>query len=178
MSAIDDRPFPRGALIGAGALVLCSLTLVGAARLEVMMSPEARVAAEIAALPEGEPVAARTFRLEARDDGSVAAVPVAADGASAGPARLIGPEEGGFIHGSLRGMARTRHMRGLDAAPVLTITRWSNGRISVEDRAAGTHFDVAAFGRTNAAAFAALLDGAPMPATPAPPGMAPRGATP
>ncbi|QYU67324.1 hypothetical protein J4558_20660 [Leptolyngbya sp. 15MV] len=57
----------------------------------------------------------------------------------------------------LRGLARDRRMRGLDAAPPFVLTLWQDGAISLTDSATGREIDLGGFGPDNRAAFAGLL---------------------
>lgn len=69
--------------------------------------------------------------------------------------------EQGFLRGTLRGFARTRHMAGLGANIPFRLASWSDGRLTIDDPATGQHVELMAFGPTNAAVFAPLLDAAP-----------------
>ncbi|WP_377294863.1 photosynthetic complex assembly protein PuhC [Rhizobium sp. SG2393] len=66
-------------------------------------------------------------------------------------------DTGGFVRGSLRAFER---MRQISAVPVETpyrLIRWESGHVSLSDTATGERITLEAFGRDNAAAFAALL---------------------
>lgn len=152
MSAIDDRPFPKAALIAAGALIVASVLLVGTVRLTETLYPDP--APDVLQTANIDPIATTVLRFEPLEAGSIR-VTRSDDGSLV---RLIGPNEAGFIHGAMRGMRRVRVVAGLDPAPVLTITRWSNGRVTVVDRATNFNLELAAFGATNKEAFAALLE--------------------
>ena len=75
---------------------------------------------------------------------------------------VLPPGSNGFIRGVMRGLARERMLHGIDAAPPFRLIRWADGRLSLEDTATGRLIDLAAFGPTNAQAFARLLT-APSP---------------
>lgn len=66
--------------------------------------------------------------------------------------------EQGFLRGTLRGFARTRHLTGLGSDLPFQLSRWSDGRLTIDDKATGQHVELLAFGPTNAAVFAPLLD--------------------
>lgn len=74
-------------------------------------------------------------------------------------------DKGGFVRGSLRAFER---MRQTSAVPLDTphrLIRWESGHVSLSDTATGERITLEAFGRDNAAAFAALLgnQGGPRP---------------
>lgn len=66
--------------------------------------------------------------------------------------------EQGFLRGTLRGFARTRHLTGLGADLPFQLSRWSDGRLTIDDKSTGQHVELLAFGPTNAAVFAPLLE--------------------
>lgn len=66
-------------------------------------------------------------------------------------------EKGGFVRGSLRAFERMRQVAGVPVAAPYRIIRWESGRISLSDTATGERIYLEAFGKDNAAAFAALL---------------------
>jgi putative photosynthetic complex assembly protein len=76
-------------------------------------------------------------------------------GATAGTAPSFGTN--GFVRGVLRGLARERRLNDVGAQPPFQLTRWSDGRLSLDDPATGRRIDLVAFGPTNAGAFAQLL---------------------
>lgn len=183
MSAIDDRPFPKAALFAAGLLIAASVAMVGTARLLEARHPNP--APDVLQTAGIDPVAETVLRFEPLQSGSIRVSRAEGDsqpmsaprsggtgngGSGSGEiVRVITPNEAGFIHGAMRGMRRARAQAGLDPAPVLTITRWSNGRVTVVDAATNFNLELDAFGATNKAAFAALLE---------PSGVSPEGAAP
>lgn len=66
--------------------------------------------------------------------------------------------EGAFLRGVVRSLVRQR--RGLDSgiASVFELTRYEDGRLVLSDPATGERVDLVAFGATNIAVFAALMD--------------------
>jgi putative photosynthetic complex assembly protein len=156
---LHDEVFPRPILIGAAGLVLASLVLVSAARLDRLAngSPTPQSAAGAASTPV---VDARTVRLHQLDNGSL--VVEALDGSL--PPRTIPADKGGMVLGVLNGLRHQREAVGATGDdPILQITRLANGRILAEETASGMVLDLGAFGSTNKAAFAALLDGTELP---------------
>lgn len=140
-----DRPLPSASLLGAAALILSSVLLVSLAR-------QADVG--ITRLAASTPVATRLLRFEDRTDGSVQVLDT--DGATVA---VIAPGSNGFLRSVLRGLARERRRSSIDATPPFKLTRWADGRLSLDDPATGRHVDLEVFGPTNAAAFAGLLYG-------------------
>jgi len=139
-----DRTLPRGALAGAALLVLLSLALVGIARL-TGFKPAAPAASTA--------VASFDLRFEDRSDGSVL-IYTSSDG------RLVdtlAPGTNGFVRGVLRGVVRERRAEHIGESPPFRLTRWADGRLSLDDPSTGRHVDLEVFGPTNAAAFAAIL---------------------
>lgn len=67
------------------------------------------------------------------------------------------PDEGGFVRGSLRAFDRMREVAAVPKDSAYRLIRWESGRVSLSDTATGERIYLDAFGRDNAAAFAALL---------------------
>jgi len=143
-----DRPFPRGALLGALALVGFALLAVVAARLAGF--GETR-------MPAASPVEARALHFHDRSDGAVAV----RDAGSGRLVALLAPGTNGFVRGVMRGLARGRRLQGAGPEAPFRLTRWSDGRLSLEDAQTGRRIELDAFGPTNAGAFARLLGHAP-----------------
>ena len=57
----------------------------------------------------------------------------------------------------MRGLARDRHIRGLDGSAPFRLTRWSNGDLTLTDSATARVIELGAFGETNRKSFEALL---------------------
>ncbi|GJD55806.1 photosynthetic complex assembly protein PuhC [Methylobacterium dankookense] len=130
-------------LIGAGALLGFTLLAVAAGR-GAPATPE----------PEATPVAALAFRAEDEADGGIAL-------REAGSARLverIRPGADGFVRGTLRGLAQARQREGLGPEEPFRLLRYADGSLALRDDATGRRVALDAFGRTNVAAFARLLD--------------------
>jgi putative photosynthetic complex assembly protein len=135
---------PRGLLIAAAGLVVVSLLLVGTARI-TGYTPDR---------PDASPAAAAAeLRFVDRQDGAVLVY-------AAQTAQLIDvlpPGTNGFVRGVLRGLVRDRNALKIDARPPFRLTRWADGRLSLDDMATGRHVDLEVFGPTNAGAFADIL---------------------
>ena len=72
--------------------------------------------------------------------------------------------ENGFLRGTLRGLARSRRMAGLDNSIPFHLAAWPDGRLTLDDAATGNRIELEAFGHTNEAVFAHMLPGLPVPA--------------
>ena len=139
-----EKPIPRAALIGAGALVGLSLLLVATARLTGYGPAKPPVSAV---------VEARDVRFEDRSDGAVLVY-------SSPENRLVdtlAPGTNGFVRGVLRGLVRDRRADHIGSMPPFRLTRWADGRLSLDDPSTGRHVDLEVFGPTNAGAFADIL---------------------
>lgn len=137
-----SQPFPRGPLLAAGALVGLSLLLAGVGR----VADVGRTT-----LPPSTAVAAYDLRFADRPDGSV--LVTSADGL---PVGTFESGTNGFARGVLRSLARERKREGIGPEPPFRLTRWSDGRLSLDDPSTGEHVDIEVFGPTNAEAFANL----------------------
>jgi putative photosynthetic complex assembly protein len=133
---------PRGVLLAAAALVGFAILSAMGARVSGIGTTE---------LPAAAPVEGRELRFEDRVDGGVA---VFEDGRIV---HVVAPGTNGFLRGVLRGLARERKLRGVRAELPFRLTRWADGRLSVEDPATGRSVDLGAFGPANWAAFAQIL---------------------
>ena len=141
---IDSQPFPRGALLGAAALISVALLAAAAGRLAGTVTAETATAA---------PVQVRELWFRDRGDGAVFVY----DARDQRLVQVLAPGSNGFLRGVLRGLARERRRQDLGPQPPFRLTRWDDGALSLEDLATGRRIDLQAFGPTNAEAFARLL---------------------
>ncbi|WP_420346297.1 photosynthetic complex assembly protein PuhC [Pelagibius sp.] len=137
----QTETIPRPVLLAAGAMVVLAIALAGFGQISGL----GRVA-----LPEAEAVASRELHFEQRSDGEV--VVLGSDGVVA-----VNPEGAGFLLGIARGLGRERLLRGADPNAPFTLTRWSDGRLSLLDRETGSEIELSAFGPDNRRLLAALL---------------------
>jgi putative photosynthetic complex assembly protein len=142
--AVDDRTLPRGALVGAGVLLTLSLVLVAAARL---------TGYQPARPPASAVIESRDLRFVDRPDGAV----LIYAGDDPRPVDTLAPGTNGFVRGVLRGLVRERRADHVGPTPPFRLTRWADGRLSLDDPSTGRHVDLEVFGATNAGAFAEIL---------------------
>jgi putative photosynthetic complex assembly protein len=150
MSAMDKEPFPKSALIAAGALIGFSLIVTAVGRFERLTAPS-----DAAAKPHAAPVQTVDVRFIDEPNGSVSVLDSRDDKVIAS----LAPGTNGFVRSVMRGLVHDRKRRGLGAAPPFRISEWAGGRIALEDTATGRLIDLDAFGDTNKDAFAQMLPG-------------------
>jgi putative photosynthetic complex assembly protein len=139
-----DPLFPRGALIGAALLVAFTVTSAAVARISGLGTVQ---------MPESTSVETRSLRFEDMRDGSIRVT----DARTGQVAASVEPGTNGFIRGTLRGLARERKRQGIGIEPPFMLTRWADGRLSLEDPTTNRVVELDAFGPTNGGAFAQLL---------------------
>ena len=144
MSVAGEQTLPKGILIAAAAMIVCAVLAAGASRWTGV--GVTRMAASSA-------VESRALRFEDRRDGAVV-VTSSPDGAVLA---VLEPGTNGFIRSVLRGLARERRLQDIGSQPPFVLTRWRDGRLSLEDRGTGRRIELDAFGPTNVAAFVELL---------------------
>ena len=143
----DNGLLPRGALLGAAALVCFALTAV-------LVSQESGIGTS--SLPESAVVASLELRFVDRADGAVEVYSHADDTL----VEVLPAGTNGFLRGTLRGLARYRKPYGVGAGRPFRLTRYADGRLSLDDPVTGEHIDLEAFGPANAGIFADLLTAA------------------
>lgn len=173
---MHEEPFPNFVLQGAFALVVCSLLLAGVARWTDVGTTR---------VPESQVIAVQALSFADRSDGAV--VVRAAEGAEtfssasdsesdsesalvsqsgSSPIAVLEPGTNGFIRSVMRGLARERRANGVGPEAPFVLTRWADGRLSLDDAATGRRIELNAFGPTNADAFAVLMSPGPASAAP------------
>jgi putative photosynthetic complex assembly protein len=139
-----DPLFPRGALIGAALLLAFTVTSAAVSRISGLGTVH---------MPEAASVETRPLRFQDMRDGSIQVT----DARTGQVAASVEPGTNGFIRGTLRGLARERKHQGIGIEPPFILTRWADGRLSLEDPTTGRVIALDAFGPTNGEAFAQLL---------------------
>ena len=159
-----DRPVPRGLLLGAAGLVGFVLITSTVARVSGTGT------AQFTAASSTPPVASLELRFEDRADGGVAVL----DARGGEVVEVLPPGSNGFVRGVMRALARERRSHEVGPGPAFRLSRWQDGRLSLEDTATGRYIELTAFGPTNRDAFARLL-GARHADAPRPPSTADAG---
>ncbi len=144
----DKLGAPRPVLIMAGVLMLFTIGVAGFAKHEHYNG---------LSLPPSSAVTMRDLDFKDLPDGGVAV----ADAASGQLVELIKPTTGGFLRGVMRGLVRDH--RKVDGATGYSfrLTRWSDGRLTLQDPITAESFELESFGSTNERVFADLLPGSP-----------------
>jgi putative photosynthetic complex assembly protein len=142
-SHVHRETVPRGALIAAGLLIAGTIVVAALAR---------TTGAGTVHLSDSVAVATRDVRFTDESNGAVGVW-------DASGTRLaeLAPGTNGFARGVLRGLARERRRQGIGTQPVFRLTRWADGRLTLDDPATSRHVDLDVFGPTNVAAFARLF---------------------
>ena len=129
--------FPKGVLMGIGALMLFSIGVAATTRFShqnhVTMPPT---------------TALQTRDLAFRDlaDGGVDIT----DANTGALITTVQPKTGGFV--------REHRLWDKPSGTSFRLTRWADGRLSIEDPATHESFELEAFGTTNEKVFAAFLE--------------------
>lgn len=143
MSATTQQ-FPRKVLVAAAALIAFTICASAAARWSGLgATKEPTVAAGLV----------RELRFEDRNDGAVV-IYQANDGQLVD---VLAPGTSGFVRIVMRSLARERRLNDQDRSTPFRLTRWTDGRLSVEDPTTHRHIDLGAFGAANTQAFARLM---------------------
>lgn len=152
MSEIDSQPFPRRALIAAGAVVGMTVALTGA--VSVGLLKKADTAAEVRTDKKMAVRSSRTLRFTDHHGG----VLLIQDVEEKTLVRAVMPgENSGFIRGVLRSFARERRSKNISADTAYKLTLWADNSLSLVDIGTGRVIELGSFGPDNRAAFAALL---------------------
>jgi putative photosynthetic complex assembly protein len=153
MSAVNHQPFPKGALIAMAVIVGFSVVSVSVVRLaRTAAPPPPPVTVETA--PEGAVRETIALRFQDEADRSVSVI----DARTGARIDTLTHGGDGFVRGALRALTRERRLNDvLPAAGAFQLTRWADGRLTLDDTATGERIDLRAFGTTNEAAFARFL---------------------
>ncbi len=144
MSEQQIKPFPRGALLGAAALIALTISVSLAARL---------TGSTITDKNNSPPAKMLQLRFEDRADGGITVF----DAERNMVHEELPPGAGGFVRTVMRSLARDRRQHGEGREPPFRLTRWADGRLTIDDPTTGSHVDLGAFGSLNTASFARLL---------------------
>jgi putative photosynthetic complex assembly protein len=138
------KPFPKGVLWAAFAMVIFSIGIAGLGRMTdfgTLRNPEAM------------PRVSHELNFADRSDGAVV-IRLAATGEQV---IELAPGTNGFARSVLRGLARERKLESLGQATPFVLTSWSDGRMTLEDPATGREVELNAFGQTQIDTFAGIM---------------------
>jgi putative photosynthetic complex assembly protein len=138
-----SETLPRGVLLAAAALLV--ITLLAAAGTQMLGEPEST--------PPAPMRAERLLQFHDLDDGSLQVV----DATSEQIVATLEPGTNGFMRGMMRALARTRKLNGVGAEPPFLLAYGADGHLVLVDPALDSRIPLEAFGPTNLAAFAALM---------------------
>ena len=141
----DPSEVARGPLFAVGGLLLATLVSVTAVRITGIGVVHAT---------EAPAVATRDFRFEDQSDGSIKVF----EAAHGHLLETVAPGTNGFLRGTMRGLARERHRRGIGAEPPFRMVGHADGRLTLEDPATGRRVDLGSFGPTNGAVFGKIMN--------------------
>ena len=144
MSESSEGSLPRTLLFGAVAVVAVALLLATSSRLSGIGQVR---------MPESTPFVVRDLRFGDTAEGAV----VVTEWPGGAVVEVLPPGTNGFARGVMRGLARDRRSREITAEPPFRLTRWTDGRLSLDDPSTGRRVELDAFGPTNTAVFARLL---------------------
>jgi len=142
--AIANQTVPRGAILGAAALIGFSLVAASVGRLTGVGAVRTDYV---------NTVQTTSFRFEDRTDGGIAVI-APETGATIG---VVPAGTDGFVRTVLRSLAFDRHRHGVGAGPAFIIAKWSDGHSTIDDPATGRRVDLAAFGVANMQSFEHLV---------------------
>lgn len=147
-----DPTVPRAALFAAAGMI--ALTFVAVASVRLGLVPTAADPVALRAEAAVTPVVSRDLVFIDAADGAVAI-----RDARTGVTSIAVPagSKTGFIRGVMRGMARARHLAGIDKSLPFRLTRWSNGNLTLLDPQTGQSVELGSFGPLNRADFERLL---------------------
>jgi putative photosynthetic complex assembly protein len=144
MSSLDERPFPRGALIGAGLLIASSLAGVGLYQYTKFSHPPSP-----GAIDESQIVQSRDLRFFGDPRSGPMIVYDAVTGEKIADLR---PNDG-FVRTVLVSMAFDRGRQGITSEPTYRLLEWADSRITIEDTTTKIRMNIGAFGTESKAVF-------------------------
>jgi len=139
-----EQTVPKGAILGAFALIAFALVSVSLARLTGIGTVH---------FEHASPIQSTSLRFEDRPDGSIAVI-APRSGEVLG---VIEPGTDGFIRTVLRSLAFDRQRHHIGSGPAFTLNKWSDRHATLDDPSTGRSVDLVAFGRTNMQAFSNLM---------------------
>ena len=152
MSGLDERPFPRGALIGAFCLIGLTIIGVGVHQLIKFRSPV------VATASAGDVLASRNLRFIDQGGGATAfGGAVAVYDVTTGAYLSNLQSSDGFIRAVLNSLLFERTKRKLEGDTVFTLILGAGERLALVDPLTGRSVNLGAFGPDNRQVFVKFL---------------------
>lgn len=105
--------------------------------------------------PSAQPVRSADLVMQDREDGAV----IVTQAGDPAVLDILPPASNAFLRVLLSGLVRERRREGIGAPSLpFHLTRWSDGRLTLNDDATGKLIELNAFGPDNVRAFSRLLD--------------------
>lgn len=143
-SADSTIKVPRLPLIGAAILAVLAYTMAVSARVYGVGASNEGVSI---------PMVERSIRFTTEQDGSLTVLDV-----NTGRDIVhLTSDHNGFLFGALRGIAYKRSIAKVAPETPFALTRWQNGKITLDDPTTGMHIAVNSFGPTQVASFEQLF---------------------
>jgi putative photosynthetic complex assembly protein len=141
---------PRSMVVGFGCLLVIVTASAAISR---------RTGSYVVTMPPSYVVATRDLRFEDRTDRGIDV----RDATTGALVATVPPKTGGFLRGAMRGLLYDFRYGPKGQAPdyPFRLTRWADGRLSLEDTMSHRRLELEAFGSTNEQVFADFL--APTP---------------
>jgi putative photosynthetic complex assembly protein len=147
---------PRGPLLGALAVVLVTASAAVAGR--VFGVGATREGVPAVGMPAAAALERRVLRFADAPDGGI----LVYDAPSNTLATHLAPGgPDGFLRGALRAMTRQRMLARVGQGPPFVLTRWNDGRLTLDDSATHMHIAVSSFGPTQVESFERLMAATP-----------------
>ena len=137
--------FPKGAIMGIGALMLLTIGIAGSSRM-----------LGLGHIDMGPTTAVESLNLNFKDLPSGGVLVTDAD--SGKLVSNVLPTTGGFLRGIMRALVRDHDLQQKPAGTSFRLTQWADGRLSIADPATNESFELEAFGHTNEAVFASFFN--------------------
>jgi putative photosynthetic complex assembly protein len=142
--ATRPQPFPKAALYGAAALILFTFALAAFSRL---------TGSKMDWVPDSDSITTRDIRFGTGADGAI----LISDARSGQVLGSYAQETNAFVRSVAHGLEIERGLVNGAKDQPYRITRWSDGRVTVDDPVSGRSVELGAFGQSQVQTFAKLL---------------------
>ncbi|WP_158807559.1 photosynthetic complex assembly protein PuhC [Beijerinckia sp. L45] len=149
---MESNIVPRAMVVGLAGVLVLTMAIASVSRL---------TGAYVVTMPPTHAIASRDLRFEDRADRGIDV----RDATTGALIATVPPKTGGFLRGAMRGLLYDFRygLHRSDEAPdyPFHLTRWADGRLSLEDSKTHRTLELEAFGSTNEQVFADFLERAP-----------------